>query len=465
MARTIAAPNREQEEALLSSKRPNVLVPKKRISEEITELDTVGIMLPYSALHFLLFTYYDAPMIFTSSNESDEPITTHREEQKTEYVLDHSRQITNAADDSIVKIIAGKTFFIRRSRGYAPTSLSIPKSGQTILALGAEMNNTFCIGRPEGRAILSQHMGNTANFYSFDRYKKSIDAFLRFTGSDPDLFVADLHPGYNTASYAAFLSEEYSVPLIKVQHHRAHARGTALEHGLSDFAAIVADGLGYGEDGSIWGGEIFDGDARVGHLEQQLQVGGDSATHYPAKMLFSILRNFLSLGETKACMSDAFSSEDFSLLDAQRRERFNAPLSSSCGRVLDAASFLLGFCTERTYDGSPAMLLEANSSFPFTVSPVVENNILMTTPLFEFLVQNLDKDKKRLAATVQYYLAEGFYSIARQYKKPIVFSGGCAYNRIMSEYLIKQGVLTNTFVPAGDGGISFGQIAYSLVHS
>ncbi len=465
MIETIANPNEAQRTALIAPERAIVLVPKKSIVSAVSELDTVGIMLPYSALHYLLFDHLDVPLVMTSANESDEPISTTREAQFVPYVLDHGRRIENAADDSVMKVIAGKSFFIRRSRGYVPQSIRVPQGDQTILALGAEMNNTFCIAKQDGRAILSQHMGNTANLASFERYKESIDTFLRFTDSTPDIIVADLHPSYNTANHAILLSEELCVPLVRVQHHKAHAYSVALEHGLTDFVGIVGDGLGYGEDGTIWGGEIFHNDERVGHLEQHLQVGGDSATRFPAKMLFSILRNFLSLEETTRYMRDAFSTADLELLDKQRTEKFNTPRTSSCGRVLDAVSFLLGFCKERTYDGRPAMLLEANSFGPLPFEPVIENNVLMTTPLIEFLVKNLDKDKKRLAATAQKYLAEGLYEIAKQYGKPIVFSGGCAYNTIMTNFMLEHGVLTNKQVPPGDGGISFGQVAYVSRHS
>jgi hydrogenase maturation protein HypF len=465
MVMSIAVPNDAQKEALTSPERPIVLVPKRKGLEGVTELDSIGIMLPYSALHYLLFEHLDIPLVMTSSNASDEPMSKTREEQIGRYVLDHSRAIANAADDSVVKFIAGRRFFIRRSRGFVPQSLPIPKGGKTILAMGAEMNNTSCITKPDGRAILSQHMGNTANVNSFERYKETIETFLRFTDSTPDVIVTDLHPTYNTSVHGAFLSEQFSIPLEKVQHHRAHAYSVALEHGLDDFVAIIADGLGYGEDGTIWGGEIFHNDERVGHLEQHLQLGGDSATRHPAKMLFSILRNFLSLDEVAPYIQNFYAPGALALLDKQWTDKFNAPLTSSCGRVLDAAAFLLGFCDERTYDGRPAMLLEANSFGPLKLEPIIKDNVLMTTPLFEFLVRNMDKDKKRLAATVQRYLAEGLYEIAKQYNKPIVWSGGCAYNTLMTGFMLEQGVLTNREVPPGDGGISFGQVAYYLHHS
>ena len=137
-------------------------------------------------------------------------------------------------------------------------------------------------------------MGTTSNLKAFNRYEESVHAFLNYTNIEPELLVADLHPNYNTSRFAETLSEKLHIPLIKVQHHKAHAYGAAQENGLKDFVAIVSDGLGFGENETIWGGEIFENNKRVGHLESQFQLGGDSASRFPAKMLFSILRNFLS---------------------------------------------------------------------------------------------------------------------------------------------------------------------------
>lgn len=461
MVETIAFPNEKQRELLESKERPIVLMHKKKIvSAAVSELDTVGVMLPYTALHYLLFEYLDEPLVMTSSNRSGDPITTEAGQQWVSHVLDHTRQIARPADDSVVKVIAGQTFYIRRSRGFVPLSIDVPAGEQNILALGAEMNNTFCVYKKEGKAILSQHMGNTANAVSIEHYKDTLHDFLEFTNTTPDMLVIDQHPTYNTSMFGELLGESLHIPVERVQHHKAHAYGVALEHGLDDFVAIVADGTGYGEDGSVWGGEVFHNNERVGHLEQQIQVGGDSAGQYPAKMLFSILRNWLSVEEVSTYLRSIFEPPELAILDKQRTDGFNSPLSSSCGRVFDAAAFLLDLCDERTYDGRPAMLLEANSFGPLPLPPVIENNVLMTTPVFQWLLDNLEQDKKRLAATVQRYLAEGLYEIAKQYNKPIVFSGGCAYNSIMSGFMIEQGVKVPKQIPAGDGGISFGQVAY-----
>jgi len=399
----------------------------------------------------------------TSSNYPNEPITTTAEQQLASFVLDHNRRIENAVDDSVLKVVNGRVLFLRRSRGFVPRSISIAGARKTqLLAVGAEMNSTFCVYKNE-RAIPSQFLGNTGNQAAFERYKETISKFLKFTKTEPQAIIADLHPQYSTSVYASELATKFGVPLVRVQHHLAHAYSVAAEHNLKDFSAIVCDGLGYGADGTLWGGEVFDGKKRVGHLEPQLQLGGDSAAIRPGKMLFSMLQKFLSFNESKKFLH-GFSEKELGVMAKQLEQKFNCPLTTSCGRILDAASFMLGFCEKRTYDGRPAMLLEANSTKPFELEPVIKKNVLMTTPLFEFLVENLERDKKRLGATVQEYLARGLYKIASRSRKPIVFSGGCAYNTIMTSFMVERNVFVNEVVPCGDGGISFGQIAFYLAN-
>ncbi|MEK6946547.1 MAG: carbamoyltransferase HypF [Nanoarchaeota archaeon] len=464
MAKRVAHISDREKKVLLSIQRPIVILRKKSPLYEVCELDTVGIMLPYTALHYLLFDFIDEPIVMTSSNISDEPITTSDNEQIVSNLLTHDRQIENPIDDSLVKVIEEKVFQLRRSRGFVPKSIQVHSScKKQILALGAELSNAFSIYK-DGKIIPSQYMGTTSNINTFTHYKKTMHKFLHYIDCKPDIILVDMHPEYNTSRYGEELSESLHVPLVRIQHHKAHAYSVAAEKDIKDFVGIVCDGLGYGEDGRIWGGEIFHNNKRVGHLEEQYQLGGDSAAIYPAKMLFSILSKFLSLEDCRKYLRDYFTEEQLHILKKQLDERFNCPLTTSSGRILDAASFLLGFCDERTYEGRPAMLLEANSTIPYAFDPIIENNILLTTPLFQYLVDNLDKDKRRLAATVQMYLAQGLYNIASKFGKPIVFSGGCAYNKIMSSFMIKRGVHTNEKVPSGDGGISFGQIGYYLAN-
>ncbi len=452
----------EQEKKVLESVQRPIVILKKKKEIIASELDTVGIMLPYTALHYLLFDHLKEPIIMTSSNLSDHPITKIKDEQIVDYVLEHNRTIHNQIDDSVIKIINNKNLFLRRSRGYVPKSIPVNHDlKKQVLALGAEMNNSFAIYN-NSRIIISQYLGNTRNNDAFLNYKRTIKKFLEFTKTKPEIILADMHPEYNTSKYAKELSDELRIPIIRIQHHKAHAYSVALENDVDDFVAIICDGLGYGEDNTIWGGEIFLNEKRIGGLEPQIQLGGDSATKNPEKMLFSILRKFLSLQEIKKYLS--FDDDEITILDKQLKQKFNCPITTSCGRILDAVSALLGFCKERTYDGRPAILLEANSTIPYDIEPKIKNNTLLTTPLFNYLIKNIDKDKKRLAATAQSYLARGLYDIAKKYDKKILFSGGCAYNKIMTSFMLDNNVLINNEVPSGDGGISFGQIGYYLAN-
>jgi hydrogenase maturation protein HypF len=477
MLKKIVKINKTAEKLLTNPARPIVVLNKKQKKsfKEISSLDTLGVMLPYTGLHYLLFDFLNEPLVMTSGNFPDEPITYQLNQQPFKYCLNHNRPIINPIDDSVIKVIKNQPLFLRRSRGYVPLPITFNQSNyhspnQTILALGAELANTICLYK-NNQAILSEYLGNTANFLSFERFKKTVNKFLKFYQAKPDLIAVDLHPQYNTAKYGQELAERLKVPLVKIQHHLAHIFSVAGECNLKDFVGISCDGLGYGLDEKIWGGEIFkvkDGDIkRIGSLEEQIMIGGDLAVKEPARMLLSILTKFLDKKDVWRIMKKFYSQKEFELLYNQLQENFNCFATTSTGRVLDAASVFLGFCLKRTYEGEPAMKLEANSSIPYSdlKSMIIKQKdrwILKATPIFEYLIKNNQRDKKRLAATVQLYLAQGLLKIAQKYKKPIVFSGGVAYNRIITSYFLKHGVLVNQQVPAGDGGISFGQINYVL---
>lgn len=364
---------------------------------------------------------------------------------------------------------------------------------QTILALGAEMRGSFCIAK-DRNIVVCEQFGNVADQNVFAKYKEMLDEVLKAKNITPNVILHDLHPAYNTTLLAKELAHKFNAELIPVQHHLAHAYSVALEHSLKDFTAIVCDGTGFGLDGSVWGGEVFSNNRRIGHLEEHYLLGAESAVNYPAKFLFSILSKSFSIESVKKeeekegrkeekeeelqkIMLPFFSAAELKVLKKQLAERFNCPVTTSCGRILDAASVLLGFCREKTFDGSPAILLEQNSTEPYELNLIIKeiNNekVLMTTPVFEFLISNTHLSRQRLAATVQQYLAEGLFKIADSQKTDvrtanqnktaaITFSGGCAYNKIMRSYLTSKGVLLNKEIPPGDDGVAFGQIGWYL---
>ena len=466
MAENILYASKKEKNLLCSPVRPIVAIKKKQKDDfkKISELDTIGVMLPYTALHYLLFDFIDEPLLMTSCNIPGEPVSIT--EKIGKYFLTHERRIVNRCDDSVLKVIENKTFFLRRSRGYTPMSIKLPINCPDTIAVGAELNNVICTVK-KNKCYLSQYIGDTSKYETFDFLKDTVYDFIKLTRLKPRIVACDLHPGYNSTVFARELAEKYNAKLIQVQHHKAHVASLAAEHNLTEYVGIAVDGLGYGDDGKLWGGEVFDvrdgsDFTRIGHLEEQPQLGGDSATLHPKKMLFGILSKLLD--ESDLIKLGLFDESESRLYLKVLESKFNIPITTSSGRVLDAVSALLGLCDRRTYDGRPAMILESVATKPYDFEPVFSNKcgekILLTTPLFEFLLDSIDKDKGRLAATAQMYLAKGFFEMAKQKagkKRHIVLSGGVAYNRMISGFMIKNGVLVNKEIPCGDGGICYGQ--------
>jgi hydrogenase maturation protein HypF len=466
MVETVACVSAKEKKLLCSPQRPIVAIEKKQKDDfkSISELDSVGIILPYTALHFLMFDFINVPLLMTSCNIPGEPVSIT--EKIGKYFLTHERKIINRCDDSVLKVIEDKTFFLRRSRGYTPIPVRLPTDCLDTVAVGAELNNVICTVK-KNKCYLSQYVGDTSKYETFNFLKDTVYNSIKLTRLKPEIVVCDLHPTYNSTVFAKELAEKYNAKLIQIQHHKAHVASVAAEHTLTDYVGIAVDGLGYGDDGNIWGGEVFDvknGNEfrRIGHLEEQPQLGGDSATLYPKKMLFGILSKLLD--ENELIKLGLFDEQESRLYLKVLENNFNVPITTSSGRILDAVSALLGFCDRRTYDGRPAMILESVATKPYDFEPVISNkngkSVLMTTSLFEFLLNNINKDKGRLAATAQMYLAKGFFEIAKQKagnEAPIVLSGGVAYNRMISEFMMKNDVIVNKDIPCGDGGICYGQ--------
>jgi hydrogenase maturation protein HypF len=400
----------------------------------------------------------------TSNNFPGEPISTT--EKIGSYFLTHERRIVNRCDDSVVKVIHNTPFFLRRSRGYTPLPIMLPIECHDTVAVGAELNNVICTTK-KNNCYLSQYIGDTSKYETYNFLKETVANFIHLSRLKPQIIACDLHPNYTSTMFARELARKYKAKLIQIQHHKAHVASVAAEHQITDYVGITMDGLGYGDNGELWGGEIFSVQkgnifTRVGHLEEQPQLGGDSAAIYPKKMLFGILSKLLT--EEKLIQLRLFNEKESKLYLKLLRNNFNIQNTTSTGRILDAVSALLGFCDERTYDGRPAMILESKATTPLQFEPIFskeqEETILMTTPLFEYLLRG-DQDKGKLAATTQLYIAKGLFEIAKKAvknkKTPIVFSGGVAYNRMISYYMLTHGVLVNKELPAGDGCICYGQ--------
>lgn len=458
--REIAYTSEAEEELLLSWMRPIVVLRKRNPLQSVApSLHTVGIMLPYAPVHHLLFHYCKVPvLVMTSANFPGNPMLIDNELAQKELpfanaFLTHNLQIVNRCDDSVIR----NGLFIRRSRGFVPRGIPISHKG-TVLAVGGELNNTFCIAKG-GKAFLSQHIGDTTHYDTLLFQKEAISHFmnlLTIDWSDFEIIFCDLHPHYNTRKQAEEFSKQYSIPLQCVQHHFAHAYGLMAEH-QKEMLVITADGAGYGLDGNVWGGEVLSREERLGHLEYVPMLGGDLATKYPERMLLSYL-------EHEIPGRKYFKEEQEILLNQLRKER---TLTSSTGRFLDAVAVLTGVCYERTYEGEPAMKLEslAVTGEDLGIPMEVEGDTIMVRDYVKS-ISEVQAPKKDIAKTTHVAVAKAYIELigGLDIQLPLGFSGGVAYNEIIAAVLRKEALkggrefYVHKLVPPGDGGTSFGQV-------
>ncbi|MCZ7406642.1 MAG: carbamoyltransferase HypF, partial [Candidatus Methanoperedens sp.] len=270
--------------------------------------------------------------------------------------------IKNRCDDSVVNVLNNNLAFIRRSRGFVPSPVEVIDTKRTVLSLGAELDVTACILKKD-RAFLTQYIGNTTKLRTLEYLESAVRNLMELTGVDKvDAVAVDMHPSFNTSALGKELSEKFNVPLIKCQHHFAHAASLLAESGREKMVCIAADGVGYGNDGTAWGGEIIvagESFERAGHLLPQLMPGGDLAARYPARMAAGVLSRKYKPDELSRIFKPYFEKNELAIVLKQMETGFNSPLTSSTGRILDAIAALLGVCAERTYEGEPAMKLEA----------------------------------------------------------------------------------------------------------
>jgi hydrogenase maturation protein HypF len=340
-------------------RRPNCPVPDSVAPGN----NTLGIMLPYTPLHHLLFKgerIYSL-LVMTSGNLSEEPIASRNEEVASrlhplcDYFLVHSRRIQTRVDDSVVRFFRGGEIPIRRSRGYAPQPVDLDTSLRQIVAVGGELKSTFCLTK-DHYAILSQHIGDMENYETLEFFRETLGHMKRFFRIEPEAVAHDLHPGYLSTRFAAGLD----IRCIGVQHHHAHVAACAAEHGIREKVIGVAlDGTGYGTDGQIWGAEFLVADwsafERRAHFRYVPMVGGDAAVRQPWRMALSYLVDAFGgpLPEVPGLAPVP------PLVEQALRKGINTIQTSSCGRLFDAVAALTGIRKEANYEGQAAMELEA----------------------------------------------------------------------------------------------------------
>jgi hydrogenase maturation protein HypF len=489
--KTFAEVTAKEEELLTSYTRPIVLLNKSsqfNLSPLVAPgLHNVGVMLPYTGLHHMLFDRVDdVAFVMTSANPPDQPIVKDDDEAlkmlggTVDYFLFHNRKIAYRCDDSVTRVHGNHLAFIRRSRGYAPAPILLKeKAERCVVGLGGELNNTACV-LLENKAFLSQHVGDVENVETKAFLQEATEHLIRLTNSHVDAIICDLHPKFTTTNLAQELAEKNDWQLIQVQHHHAHIAALMMEHAVDEIVGIACDGYGYGLDGEAWGGEILlcSREAadfkRLAHLEPQPLLGGDAATRYPLRMAAGILNKKVNIehwllqnsrhlphGETEA-----------KLMLQQLKNANKITETTSCGRVLDAVAAVLGVCHERTYEGEPAMKLESTAmkgKDTLKMKPIINSDTLDTAQLLLAIFENRDKALKAdLAYSAHAYLAVGLASLAVEKAlesgvKFVGFSGGAACNEILAR-IMRETVeaadltfLVHEAVPAGDGGVSFGQ--------
>ena len=497
----------EEELSVITSWRKPIVLLRRKPGGPISELvapglDSVGVMLPYTGIHHMIFKNLgELALIMTSGNRPRLPMAIDNQSAFEElrgiadYFLLHDREIINRADDSVLKVIDGRKAFLRRSRGYVPDPIEVPIKSGFSLAVGAELSNTGAVAY-DGVCYPTQFLGDVTNLETYDYERdtlKRMERLLNIT-CNPDVIGCDLHPGYVTSHLAREISQETGAPVVTSQHHHAHISSVCAEMGIEPDEPVVGvalDGIGYGTDGAIWGGEVlistYSGFERCGHLEYLPMPGGDLCTVYPMRMLISALTKAASDDEicdiTPSHMLEGLSKGEEELGIILRGARApNAIRTSSSGRFLDSISALTGLCYRRTYEGEPAIRLEsaAKKGDPdkLDVESIIEvtngKYVLKTSDILNYLINIINKDNLYdIMAFGQKYLAYGMTKIAFDVAeenniKTVVASGGVLANEYISTTMkrsLEKSKLEALFpneMPPGDGGISLGQSVIAL---
>ena len=514
-----------EKEYLSSYRRPIVILEKKVDNNDLIlgnqiapGLNNVGVMLPYSGIHYLLFDLIgEKPLVYTSGNKSYIPMGIENETifrqlvDLADFFLLHNRPIFQRVDDSVLRIHNNKVKLVRRSRGYVPEYLPLPFKVKIpgAFATGPELSSTGAILR-RNRIFPTQHIGDITHFETYDFLKKALfhmKNLLQINDIEVTFIACDLHPAFITTKFANELAERFNVKTYPIQHHFAHVLSLMAENKVGENEEIIGistDGVGFGDDGNVWGGEIllvsYNGYKRLGHLEYQPMIGGDRCTKYPARMTASIVLKSLDIEEASKIFNRIglakdleYKEEELKILISQyiRAKRSlpseNIPLSSSAGRILDVVSYLLGASKIKSYLGEPALRLEALASkgnyktIKLDIEIVRDNGIyIINSSKLVLDVISLAKVKTNklsdIADKFQREFALVFSRIAKENAElrginKIGFTGGVAYNysisKVIKEDIILDGFefLEHNLIPPGDAGISTGQLIGGIFKS
>lgn len=478
----------EEEKEISSWRRPIVLLHENRaLATGINpDMKTLGCMLPYMPIHYDWFERLQTPvLVMTSGNLSDCPILITPEaadkelKDKVSIIVHHNRPIYNRVDDSVAQVCGSQLCLIRRSRGYVPEPFFTDVDTEGILAFGAEKVNTFAIGKGNN-IIQSQYIGDLKNWETYEFYNESLGRFRHLFRFTPSFLVADLHPDYLSSKKATEVSEEENIPLLRVQHHHAHAVACMLEYGIEEpVIALVLDGTGLGDDGKSWGGEIFHCDRkdydRLAHLEYVYLPGGDKASTEPWRMAVSYLSNSrIPIENYPDGFVDRIGRGNIELMLRMIDKGVNSPQTSSVGRLFDAVASLLNLCDVMTHQAQAAILLEQIADEEF--EECYEYEIINKTLMFDSMISSILKDLKdhversRIASRFHNTLTRVLfeqtkYFLAEKKATKVVISGGCFQNKRLTTQLMRMfgkeeiDLYVPGKIPCNDGGIAVGQIA------
>lgn len=474
-------------------------------------LDRLGFMLPYTPLHHLMLRRMRRPVVMTSGNRSGEPQCIDNETARrdlariADFALMNDRAIANRIDDSVARVDLGRARLLRRARGYAPAPLPLPDGFDRwvpVLSMGAELKNTFCMVK-DGAALLSPHLGDLEKPATADETSRTLTLYRDLFEHDPAYVAVDLHPDYLSTKSGHALARDEGLPVIEIQHHHAHIAACLAENGWpldgDRVLGIAMDGLGFGTDDTVWGGEFlacdYRGFERLGCLKPVALLGGTAAVRDPWRNAYAHLMAEMGWAEFAMNFSDlpvfeAFSSVPRATLDAMIASGTNTPLSSSCGRLFDAAAALTGLAWDRqSYEGEAAMRFEAvldaaaleesdDLAYPFALPLLGGQGLPYIEPLAVWRALLGDLILKTpvgvISARFHRGLARAIVAMAMRLAGPeqmfstIALSGGCFQNqtlfRLVHDGLQAAGfqVLSHSRVPANDGGLALGQAVIAL---
>jgi hydrogenase maturation protein HypF len=501
MVRNLAAARRlawiddAEAERLSCRERPIVLL-RKRADSPLADgvapgNDAVGIMLPYTPLHYLIVG--DRPLVMTSGNIAGEPIAIDNGAALTQLggvadvFLLHDRPIHVPCDDSVLRVFRGHDLPVRRSRGYAPFPIQLPVAVQPTLAAGGELKCTLCLA-VDGQAVLSQHIGDMENLETLEAFSRAAAHLQLLFRVEPQRMVCDLHPGYLSTRWAERLAAARAIPLLRVQHHHAHVAAVLAEHGYASSMPVLGvgfDGTGYGPDGAIWGGEFlvadYHGYHRAAHLAYVPLPGGDAAIERPYRVALAHLQAAGLAWDEQLAPVAACGERERRILAQQCAKSINSVPTSSMGRLFDAVASLLGVRQRVSYEGQAAIELQAlasiesSSPYHFAVREPEEPEAALVAdpaPVLAAIVQDLRRGVPVSFIAGWFHLAVADLTLAVACRlreehglHTLALSGGVFQNALLLAQVVDSArsrgftVLTHRLVPPNDGGLALGQAA------